>query len=181
MHHHRVEHWIVVKGTAEVTNGTKYCCLGKSIDLPTAGACTSAEESRGVAALEIIEVQSEVTWVKTILFDLRTPTGEGSLSSRARGLNSMVPVLPMLRALWGYRSFIWSSVLREFHGKYRESLLGAFWSVANPLAMIVVYTVVFGQLMRPQLAGHERTPFAFSIYLCAGVITWGLFGEMLGD
>ena len=91
-----------------------------------------------------------------------------------------MPGLPMLRALWTYRSFIWSSVLREFNGKYRESLLGAFWSVANPLAMIVIYTVVFGQLMRPTLAGHEKTPFAFSIYLCAGVITWGLFGEMLG-
>ena len=91
-----------------------------------------------------------------------------------------MPSLPMLKALWGYRGFIWSSVLREFHGKYRESLLGAFWSVANPLAMIVIYTVVFGQLMRPQLAGHEQTPFAFSIYLCAGVITWGLFAEMLG-
>ena len=91
-----------------------------------------------------------------------------------------MPGLPMLKALWAYRSFVWSSVLREFHGKYRESLLGAFWSVANPLAMIVIYTVVFGQLMRPKLAGHEQTPFAFSIYLCAGVITWGLFGEMLG-
>lgn len=86
----------------------------------------------------------------------------------------------MLKALWAYRSFVWSSVLREFHGKYRESLLGAFWSVANPLAMIVIYTVVFGQLMRPKLAGQEETPFAFSIYLCAGVITWGLFAEMLG-
>ena len=91
-----------------------------------------------------------------------------------------MPGLPMLKALWAYRSFVWSSVLREFNGKYRESLLGAFWSVANPLAMIVIYTVVFGQLMRPTLAGHESTPFAFSIYLCAGVITWGLFGEMLG-
>lgn len=86
----------------------------------------------------------------------------------------------MFRALWAYRGFVWSSVLREFHGKYRESLLGAFWSVANPLAMIVIYTVVFGQLMRPKLAGHEQTSFAFSIYLCAGVITWGLFAEMLG-
>ncbi|MCW0038111.1 ABC transporter permease, partial [Acinetobacter baumannii] len=85
----------------------------------------------------------------------------------------------MLRALWAYRGFIWSSVLREFHGKYRESLLGTFWSVANPLTMIVIYTVVFGQLMRPTLPGHEQTSFAFSIYLCAGVITWGLFAEML--
>lgn len=91
-----------------------------------------------------------------------------------------MPGLPMLKALWGYRGFVWSSVMREFHGKYRESLLGAFWSVANPLTMIVIYTVVFGQLMRPSLPGHEKTPFAFSIYLCAGVITWGLFAEMLG-
>lgn len=91
-----------------------------------------------------------------------------------------MPGLAMLRALWAYRGFVWSSVMREFHGKYRESLLGAFWSVANPLAMIVIYTVVFGQLMRPTLPGHEQTPFAFSIYLCAGVITWSLFAEMLG-
>ena len=91
-----------------------------------------------------------------------------------------MPGLSMLKALWAYRSFVWSSVQREFHGKYRESLLGAFWSVASPLAMIIIYTVIFGQLMRSTLAGHEKTPFAFSIYLCAGVITWGLFAEMLG-
>ncbi|KZK25769.1 MULTISPECIES: ABC transporter permease [Delftia] len=90
-----------------------------------------------------------------------------------------MPGLAMLRALWAYRGFVWSSVMREFHGKYRESLLGAFWSVANPLTMIIIYTVVFGQLMRPTLPGHEQMPFAFSIYLCAGVTTWGLFSEML--
>lgn len=91
-----------------------------------------------------------------------------------------LPGMLMLRALWSYRSFVWSSVLREFNARYRESLLGAFWSVANPIAMIVIYTVIFGQLMHPSLAGHENTQFAFSIYLCAGVITWGLFAEMLG-
>jgi lipopolysaccharide transport system permease protein len=91
-----------------------------------------------------------------------------------------MPSLAMLRALWAYRGFVWSSVMREFHGKYRESLLGAFWSVANPLTMIIIYTVVFGQLMRPTLPGHEQMPFAFSIYLCAGVVTWNLFAEMLG-
>ena len=70
--------------------------------------------------------------------------------------------------------------MREFHGKYRESLLGAFWSAANPLTMIVIYTVIFGQLMGNTLAGHEKTPYAFSIYLCSGVITWNLFSEILG-
>lgn len=86
----------------------------------------------------------------------------------------------MLRALWAYRGFVISSVLREFHARYRESLLGGFWSIANPLAMIVVYTVIFGELMRSTLPGYKTIPFAFSIYLCAGVITWGLFAEMIG-
>ena len=90
-----------------------------------------------------------------------------------------MPGLPMLKALWLYRGFVWSSVLREFSGRYRESLLGAFWAVAQPLSMILVYTVIFGRLMRPTLAGHEQTPFAFSIYLCAGLLTWNLFAEML--
>ncbi len=90
-----------------------------------------------------------------------------------------MPDLTMFRALWAYRGFVSTSVWREFNARYRESLLGAFWSVANPLTMIVIYTVIFGQLMRPTLPGHEETPFAFSIYLCAGVITWALFAEML--
>lgn len=34
--------------------------------------------------------------------------------------------------------------------------------------------------MRPTFPGHENTPFAFSIYLCAGVIAWSLFAEILG-
>jgi lipopolysaccharide transport system permease protein len=86
----------------------------------------------------------------------------------------------MIRALWAYRGFVWSSVQREFNARYRESLLGAFWALAAPLAMIVIYTVVFGGLMRPTLPGHEHTPFAFGVYLCAGLLPWGLFAEMLG-
>lgn len=69
--------------------------------------------------------------------------------------------------------------MREFHGKYRESLFGAFWAVANPLAMILIYTLVMGQLMRPTLPGYEKTPFAFPIYLCAGMITWNFFSEVV--
>lgn len=85
----------------------------------------------------------------------------------------------MLKALWAYRRFVWSSVLRDFNARYRESLFGAFWAVANPLAMIIIYTVVFGRLMRPTLADHQNVPFAFSIFLCAGALTWNLFAEIL--
>jgi len=91
-----------------------------------------------------------------------------------------MPQLQMLRALWSFRGLVFSSIAREFHGKYRASLFGALWSVINPLAMILVYTVIFSQLMRASLPGYQDNPLAFSIYLCAGVLTWGLFAEMLG-
>jgi len=84
-----------------------------------------------------------------------------------------------LRALWAYRAFIIGSVKREFQSKYRNSLLGAAWAILNPLAMIVVYTVIFSQVMRAKLPGVDNV-LAYSIYLCAGVLTWGLFAEIIG-
>ena len=86
---------------------------------------------------------------------------------------------PMLRALWAYRAFIIGNVKREFQLKYRNSLLGAAWTVINPLSMIIVYTVIFSQIMRARLPGVHTT-FAYSIYLCAGVLSWGLFAEIVG-
>lgn len=85
----------------------------------------------------------------------------------------------MLRSVIAYRGFITSSVKREFQSKYRNSILGAAWTVLNPLAMIVVYTVIFAQVMRARLPGTDSS-FAYSIFLCAGVLTWGLFAEITG-
>jgi lipopolysaccharide transport system permease protein len=88
-------------------------------------------------------------------------------------------MMAMIRALWAYRGFIFGNVQREFQSKYRNSLLGGAWIILNPLAMIVVYTVIFAQVMRAKLPGVDTT-FAYSIYLCAGVLTWGLFAEITG-
>ncbi|MDB5963238.1 MAG: transporter [Massilia sp.] len=88
--------------------------------------------------------------------------------------------LPSLFAsVWRYRGFISGSVKREFQTKYRSSMLGAVWAVLNPLAMILVYTLVFSQVMGNRLAG-SASPFSYSIYLCAGTLTWGLFAEITG-
>lgn len=83
-----------------------------------------------------------------------------------------------VRALWAYRGFILGSVKREFQSKYRNSLLGVAWTILQPLAMIIVYTVIFSQVMRARLPGVESL-FGYSIYLCAGVITWGYFSEVV--
>ena len=87
--------------------------------------------------------------------------------------------LSLLRPLWAYRGFIIGSVMREFQSKYRNSMLGAAWTIINPLSMIMVYTVIFSQIMKAKLPGVDTT-FAYSIYLCAGILTWGLFAEIVG-
>jgi lipopolysaccharide transport system permease protein len=88
-------------------------------------------------------------------------------------------MLRFAKPLWAYRSFILGSVKREFQTKYKASILGAAWAVLNPLAMILVYTIVFSQVMQAKLPG-VTSAYGYSIYLCAGVLTWGLFAEIVG-
>lgn len=85
----------------------------------------------------------------------------------------------MLRGLWAYRGFVLGSVKREFQSKYANAMLGAAWALLTPLAMILVYTVIFAEVMRAKLPGSNST-FAYSIYLCAGILAWGLFAEIIG-
>ncbi len=83
-----------------------------------------------------------------------------------------------LKAVWNFRGFVLGSVRREFQLKYRGSMLGIAWTVLQPLAMIIVYTVIFSEVMKAKLPGVEGS-FAYSIHLCAGLLTWGLFAEIV--
>jgi len=95
----------------------------------------------------------------------------------------MMPTTPlfrpgMLRECWDFRGFIAASVKRDFVSRYLGTQLGFFWALAQPLAMILVYTLVFSRIMKPSLPGHDA-PFAYSIYLCAGILVWQLFSDLL--
>jgi lipopolysaccharide transport system permease protein len=79
--------------------------------------------------------------------------------------------------IWRYRWFVAGSVKREFQLKYKNSLLGMFWVIANPLAMILVYTVIFSEIMRAKLPGISGQ-YSYSIYICVGILAWGFFSEV---
>jgi lipopolysaccharide transport system permease protein len=83
-----------------------------------------------------------------------------------------------IRALWRYKGFISGMVWREFHSRYLNSLFGSIWSILNPVAMIFVYTVIFSEIMQARLAGSSDT-LAYGIFLCAGLLPWGFFSELL--
>lgn len=87
--------------------------------------------------------------------------------------------LALFPALWRYRGFVISMVVREFRGRYLGSLFGSLWSIINPLAMIIIYTVIFSRLMRTRLAVSDD-PLAYSLFLCSGLLTWSYFAELFG-
>src|SRR5689334_16846429 len=95
-------------------------------------------------------------------------------------MSAMVLHPVMFRSMWNYRGFIFGAVKREFQTRYLGSLLGGLWSVINPLAMILVYTLVFSQVMGSRLPGSAGGVFGFSVYLCAGLLPWNWFAELLG-
>jgi mannose-1-phosphate guanylyltransferase len=58
MHHHRAEHWVIVSGTARVTNGEKTFLLSENESTYIPVGVIHALENPGRVDLELIEVQS---------------------------------------------------------------------------------------------------------------------------
>ena len=84
----------------------------------------------------------------------------------------------LIRDIWRYRGFVQGSIRREIVTQYRGSLLGAAWVLIGPMAMILIYTLVFSHLMRSRLVGVDSA-FGYSIFLCAGLLPWTFFAESL--
>ena len=75
-----------------------------------------------------------------------------------------------LSSLFLYRELIKNLVLKDLKLKYRDSVLGFLWSLANPLMLILVYTFVFGHIIRVNLPN-------FSYFLMVGILPWNFFSQ----
>jgi lipopolysaccharide transport system permease protein len=69
---------------------------------------------------------------------------------------------------------------REIFGRYQGTYLGILWSIANPLVMLAVYTLVFGGIFRGQFGdGKSQSPFDFALGLFCGLNFYSFFSEVL--
>jgi len=73
-----------------------------------------------------------------------------------------------LRLLWRHRALVDVLVRRELSARYRSSVLGYFWSLLNPLFLLVVYAVVFTTVFQPRFPGGNPYP----LFLFAGILPW---------
>jgi len=81
-----------------------------------------------------------------------------------------------VRIFWMYRLFIWRSAISDLRYRYAGSAMGVFWNVLIPLMQILIFAVVFSQIMEVRLPRAGGTN-AFAIYLCSGLLPWFGFSE----
>jgi len=60
-----------------------------------------------------------------------------------------------LKELWKYRELLYTFVVRELRIRYKNSVLGFFWSILNPLATVLVMTLVFKFVMGQQIPNYS--------------------------
>jgi lipopolysaccharide transport system permease protein len=78
-----------------------------------------------------------------------------------------------LGGLHRYRHLLRNLVIKDLKLKYRGSVVGFVWSLANPLLMTAIYTFAFKTLMRQ---GGEGYVF----YLMLGLLAWTFFASSAG-
>lgn len=106
------------------------------------------------------------------------PPAEARISARSEPVLRYLSPIAVARELWGHRELIRQFTRREVEGRYRGSMLGMFWSFVHPLVLLVIYTFVFGVVLRTRWP-DARTPglFEFALMLFGGIVVFGVFSE----
>jgi homopolymeric O-antigen transport system permease protein len=73
-----------------------------------------------------------------------------------------------LRDLYNYRHLIWTIAWGDFKWRYKNSILGYFWSLLEPLVMFIILYIVFSNLMKVQVEYYQ-------LFLLLGIIMWNFF------
>lgn len=72
---------------------------------------------------------------------------------------------------------LWQIVSREVKARYKQSILGYFWVILNPLAQMLVLTFAFSVILKIPTRASENIPY--SIFLFSALLPWTLFSNSL--
>jgi len=81
--------------------------------------------------------------------------------------------LSELATLYRHRQLIAALTARDLKARYRGSLLGYFWSLANPLLLLGVYTLVFTRFFPQQVVQP------YPLFLFSGILPWTFFAAAI--
>jgi lipopolysaccharide transport system permease protein len=83
-------------------------------------------------------------------------------------------------AAWDYRNFISGSIKNKLAAHFSRSILGGFWVILHPLVQVAIYALILSAVLASKLPGIEGK-FAYAVYLCAGMLAWNLFSDIISQ
>src|SRR5581483_2066595 len=79
------------------------------------------------------------------------------------------------------RELLINLTLRELRGKYKRSVLGWSWSLLNPLAMMLIFTMVFRIFLKIGVPKGSPSGLAnFAFFLLCGLLPWNFLANGMG-
>lgn len=92
----------------------------------------------------------------------------------SQNMPPMVDEVSPLREFIAARDLLFTWTQREFRVRYSQSLLGAAWAVLQPLALMVIFSLVFGLVLRVPTEGVPYPVFSY-----VGSLAWTFFASSL--
>ena len=77
------------------------------------------------------------------------------------------------------RELLANLTAREVKGRYKRTALGNLWSLINPIATMLIYTVVFGYFMRVEIEPSRTGLHVFALWLMCALVPWTFFSASL--
>ena len=85
-----------------------------------------------------------------------------------------------LNEVWSSRELLFNLVSREVRGKYKRTVFGQLWSLVNPLALMLIYTFVFGFIFKSNPEpGNPSGLDVFPLWLLCGLLPWTFFSSVV--
>jgi lipopolysaccharide transport system permease protein len=83
----------------------------------------------------------------------------------------------MLANIIRFRNYISLNAMQEFLHRYAGTTIGILWNIVHPMALIVIFSIVFANIMPTKF---RATPeMSFLLFLCSGLLPWLSFVEGL--
>lgn len=79
-----------------------------------------------------------------------------------------------LREIWQSRELLYFFVWRDLKVRYRQTAFGALWALIQPLAMMLVFTLVFGNV-----SGIAPPGVPYALFTLVALVPWTLFSQGL--
>src|SRR3954447_2868452 len=85
-----------------------------------------------------------------------------------------------LREYAGTRELVVNLTLRELRSKYKKSVLGWTWSLLNPVASVIIYTIVFSVFLSVQPPRGDPSGLkSFVLFLLCALVPWNFMSSTM--